>query len=346
MSVCPGQSGSATTESRPEPTPADGELLVQGLSVGVCGTDREVAGGLRGYAPPGNGRIILGHESLGRVLTAPAGSEFKPGDLIAGMVRRPDPQPCAYCARGECDSCGNGRYTSCGISGWDGYGAERWCIPPAYAVRVEPRLGELGVLTEPVSVLAKAWERIGAYRTPGSQLGNVLISGAGAMGMLAALIAVQRGYRTVVLGRRWPRYRLELVRRLGATPAEPGDVGLLPAPDVVVETTGVAQVAAGLADVAARNAVICMVGLGNPQGDATRLAPLLERLVTTNAVVFGTVNAAPRHYALATATLAASDPEWLRALITRKVPLTRWTEALRRLPGDVKVVVELTPERP
>jgi glucose 1-dehydrogenase len=40
--------------------------------------------------------------------------------------------------------------------------------------------------------------------------------------------------------------------------------------------------------------------------------------------------------------LAAADPGWLGGLITRRVPLTSWTEALDRQPEDIKVVVDLT----
>ena len=60
-----------------------------------------------------------------------------------------------------------------------------------------------------------------------------------------------------------------------------------------------------------------------------------------NDVVFGTVNANRRHYEAAAAALAAADRGWLERLITRRVPLDRWREALEREPDDIKVVVEL-----
>ena len=65
---------------------------------------------------------MLGHESLGRVLEAPADSGFAAGDLVVGVVRRPDPEPCPACARGEFDFCRNGRYTERGIKELHGYG--------------------------------------------------------------------------------------------------------------------------------------------------------------------------------------------------------------------------------
>jgi glucose 1-dehydrogenase len=92
-----------------------GELLVEGLALGVCGTDEEIVAGEYGWAAPGKERLVLGHESLGRVLQAAEGSGFAVGDLVVGVVRRPDPEPCPACARGEFDRCRNGRYTERGI---------------------------------------------------------------------------------------------------------------------------------------------------------------------------------------------------------------------------------------
>ena len=103
---------------------------------------------------------MIGHESLGRVLEAPTGSGFTVGDLAVGFVRRPDPVPCPSCAIGEWDMCHNGRYTERGINGRHGYGSERYRIHPRFAVRVDPALGDLGVLVEPASVVAKAWDHI------------------------------------------------------------------------------------------------------------------------------------------------------------------------------------------
>ena len=99
LTVIPLQAGSAAVTDMPEPEPGPGELLVDGIALGVCGTDREIAGGEYGWAPAGSERLILGHESLGRVREAPEGSGFAAGDLVVGVVRRPDPVPRARHAR-------------------------------------------------------------------------------------------------------------------------------------------------------------------------------------------------------------------------------------------------------
>ncbi|HEY4725256.1 MAG TPA: alcohol dehydrogenase catalytic domain-containing protein [Actinomycetota bacterium] len=129
------------------------------MAVGVCGTDAEIASGSYGWAPPGEEQLILGHESLGRVLD-PGPTELAVGDHVVGIVRRPDPVPCPNCAVGEWDMCSNGRYTERGIKQVHGFMAERWRIEPEYVVRVDQRLGVLGVLLEPTTVVTKAWQQI------------------------------------------------------------------------------------------------------------------------------------------------------------------------------------------
>jgi threonine dehydrogenase-like Zn-dependent dehydrogenase len=105
MTVVPGQKGTAGIEEVPDPGMQDGALLVRGMAVGVCGTDHEIAEGAYGTPPPGEARLVIGHESLGEALEAPPGSGFAPGDLIVGIVRRPDPMPCPACAADEWDMC-------------------------------------------------------------------------------------------------------------------------------------------------------------------------------------------------------------------------------------------------
>src|SRR3954470_15013876 len=98
ITVTPGVSGRAQLSELAEPRRPNGELLVEMLALGVCGTDREILAGLYGWAPAGRDRVPRGHESLGRVREAAAGSGVERGDLVVGIVRRPDPQPCRCCA--------------------------------------------------------------------------------------------------------------------------------------------------------------------------------------------------------------------------------------------------------
>src|SRR4051812_8951807 len=140
LTVEPGRADSAALEEVKEPRPANGAVLIQALALGVCGTDLDILKGSYGTPPPGHKRLILGHESLGRVVEAPAGSGLAPGDLVVGIVRHPDPVPCPNCAAGEWDMCRNGRYTEHGIKELDGFGAERYRLGPEFTVKVDARL--------------------------------------------------------------------------------------------------------------------------------------------------------------------------------------------------------------
>jgi D-arabinose 1-dehydrogenase-like Zn-dependent alcohol dehydrogenase len=104
MTVVPGRTGTAGVQTLDEPPFTQGELLVSGRLVGVCGTDREIAEGICGEPPHGEARLVLGHEGLGEVLEAPVGSGSERSDLVVGIVRRPDPVPCppARRANGTC----------------------------------------------------------------------------------------------------------------------------------------------------------------------------------------------------------------------------------------------------
>ena len=88
---------------------------------------------------------------------------------------------------------------------------------------------------------------------------------------------------------------------------------------------------------------MCLTGIMNrdPRLDTDATA-LNRHMVLHNQVLFGTVNAGRRHWEQAAVALAAADRTWLAGMITRRVPLARWTEALDREPDDIKVVVELT----
>jgi threonine dehydrogenase-like Zn-dependent dehydrogenase len=286
---------------------------------------------------------VLGHESLGRVVEAPADSPVAPGDLVVGIVRRPDPVPCGSCAAGEWDFCRNGLYTERGIKGLHGYGSERWRIEPQFAVRLDPDLGILGVLMEPTSILAKAWEQIDRVQARATIAPErVLVTGAGPIGLLAALLARQRGFDVTVIDLATEGPKPGLVRDLGAHYHSGAVLEVDPPPDIIVEATGVSQVVLDAMGHTGANGIVCLTGIstggheiGLDAGDLNR------RLVLENDLVFGSVNANRRHYEAAAAALAQADRGWLERLITRRVPLDDWRAALTREEHDIKVVIEL-----
>jgi threonine dehydrogenase-like Zn-dependent dehydrogenase len=344
LTIAPGQRGSARLDEIPEPNASEGPILVEAVAVGVCGADRDLVEGAYGWAPPGRKRLVIGHESLGRVIEAPADGGFARGDLIVGIVRHPDPVPCVCCAAGDWDACKNGKYTEHGIKERDGFCRERYRLWPGHAVKVDPSLGPLGVLLEPATIVAKAWEHvehIGLRSTWDPK--RALITGAGPVGLLAALMGVQRGLDVHVLDRVKDGPKPELVRRLGATyhSTSPREAGTAES-DVIIECTGAAAVIAEVIRHNARSGIVCLAGLSPHRRPVTiDLGELNQTMVLENDVVFGSVNANLRHYQKAADALARADRSWLDGLIARRVPLARWSEALEARPGDVKTVIEI-----
>ncbi len=318
---------------------------MDGVAVGVCGTDKEIVAGDYGWAPPGEDRLILGHESLGRVREAPQGSGFAAGDLVVGVVRRPDPEPCGACAHGEFDMCRNGRYTERGIKERHGYASQAWTVESEYAVRLDPGLESVGMLLEPTTVVAKAWEQV--ERVGGRawfEPRRALVTGAGPLGLLA------RCWRAARPGR--PRTRpgepgAEAGPGRGARRDVPqrghrrGDLALRP--DVVIEATGAGSLVFASMAGTATYGVVCLTGV-SPAGRKLSVdAGSINRdLVLENDVVVGSVNANLRHYHQGAEALAKADRAWLERMITRRVPLERAAEAFTPRDDDIKVAITLT----
>jgi threonine dehydrogenase-like Zn-dependent dehydrogenase len=342
ITVEPHKPGTSRLDEVAEPSTDAGSVLAETIAVGVCGTDVEIVEGKYGWAPTGKTRLILGHESLGRVLDPGPAGGLKEGDLIAGIVRHPDPVPCAHCAVGEWDMCTNGGYTEHGIKQIDGFMSERWRIEPQRAMKIDQSLGLLGVLLEPTTIVAKAWEQIAAVGHRAFwEPETALVTGAGPIGLLAALLGKQRGLCVHVLDRVESGPKPELVRSLGAT-YHAGKVADLDfQPDVIVECTGVGHVISDCMQALAPGGILCLTGVGGGghlSGIAT--ADIAASVVLRNNVIFGSVNANKRHWYKAGQALARAERNWLSRLITRREIPENYMDALRRTSDDIKVVIQ------
>src|ERR1700733_13759272 len=345
LTVAPGTANSARVEDVPEPPLSDGPVLVKTLALGVCGTDREIVSGHYGWAPPGAQRLVIGHESLGKVEQAPAGSGFKAGDVVVGIVRRPDPVPCPACAVGEWDMCRNGRYTERGIKERNGFGSDHFRIEPEFLVKVDPALGGAAVLLEPTSVLAKAWdhtERIG-QRARSWKPKTLLVTGAGPVGLLAALMGAQRGLEVHVLDHHEHAAKRSMVERLGGIYHVDALANLRFKPDVLMECSGAPGVVRDVLGYTAARGIVCLGGVTEPGRDFEIDVGALNRtMVLDNSTVFGTATANKLHYEMAGEALRKADRSWLDAMITRREPVEHWTRSLQRQPDDIKVIVEFS----
>jgi threonine dehydrogenase-like Zn-dependent dehydrogenase len=346
LTVAPGIANSARLDDAPEPPLADGTVLVRTLALGVCGTDREIVAGVYGWAPPGQQRLIIGHESLGEVKEAPANCGVAPGDLVVGFVRRPDPVPCPSCAVGEWDMCRNGRYTERGIKERNGYGSDFFRVEPEYLVKLDRSLGFNGVLVEPTSIVAKAWdhtEGIGR-RSRAWNPKTLLVTGAGSIGLLAAMIGAQRGLDVHVLDHHDRAGKRAIVNALGGK-FHVGELADLDGfkPDILMECTGVPSVIRDTLGRSASGGIVCLLGVSAPGHDLdVDIGGINRTVVLENETVFGCVNANRKHYEDAVGALRRADQRWLDRLITRRVPVEQWTQALMPQSGDIKVIVDFS----
>ena len=191
--------------------------------------------------------------------------------------------------------------------------------------------------------MANAWEhvrRIGE-RAPAWKPRVALVTGAGPVGLLAALIGAQMGLDVHVLDRNDHGPKPKLVAALGAKFYTSLDD--VPCPDVVIECTGAPGLIVDLFGRTAPDGIICLAGVSSGgRKFPLDIGNLNRSMVLENHVVFGSVNANRDHYAAAADALARADRDWLAGVITRRVPLKDWREAFTGRENDIKVVVDFT----
>jgi len=192
-------------------------------------------------------------------------------------------------------------------------------------------------------VVAKAWDHIDKIGSRAEwSPKRVLVTGAGPIGLLAAMIGRQKCFAVDVLDRVAEGPKPKLVEGLGAA-YHTGDVAALAKDaEVAIECTGAGKLVLDLMEQTRPGGVVCLTGVSSGGRTLEVDAGLLNRtMVLENDVVFGSVNANRRHYELAAEALAAADRDWLAGLITRRVPLADFADAVAKRDDDVKVVIEL-----
>ena len=132
----------------------DRSVKVKVLRVGLDGTDKEIDAGEYGAPPPGHEHLILGHEGFGVVTEVGAAvDELKPGDYVVSIVRRAGNSIYDYIGTPDftCDD----SYHEHGINLVDGFLAEFYVEDAGRLVLVPGGLRDVGVLLEPIPVVAE-----------------------------------------------------------------------------------------------------------------------------------------------------------------------------------------------
>jgi L-gulonate 5-dehydrogenase len=301
------------------PSPVEGQALVAIEAVGLCGSDFHLYDGHHPYA---HFPQVQGHELAGRIEKFGAGYD---GHLAVGD--RVVVEPLIAC--GHCFACGRGRYNCCvtlkvmgahvagGLSEFVAVSAGQ-----LHAVGDMPTL--TSVLIEPLTIGLQCVVRAGAARGD-----TVAVMGAGPIGQAAALAAVDRGARVLVVDR-VPK-RLKLASHLGAhavVDARHEHVGDAIArftdgegAAIVIEATGAPALIRQSLDSAAHSGTVVIVGICD--SEVSIPVGLFSRKEIN---VLGSRNNTglfPEAIAL-----AARYRDRLSALVTHTYPLTETPEAI------------------
>lgn len=350
LTVVPGRAGSGAVRVVPDPIPAEGEVLVDVVRVGLCGTDAEIERGEYGQAPDGADLLVLGHEGLGRV--ARDAGPLKAGTPVVASVRRPD--GCPNCRAGEQDMCLWGDFRERGIKCIHGFCAERFVESNEYLFVVPEAIFEVAVLLEPLTIAEKGWRHLvtAQRRMTVWEPRTAIVAGGGPVGILAATKLRLQGIDVTVVERQHKPEKEALLARIGAGYAATSLTPLAKIAerskriDVVIEATGNSAVAFEcLRLVGANGAVILTSVTGAMRSLEVPADVINQKLVLNNVLVLGTVNAKSDDFRQGIADLSDAERRWpgfLGALITRRVPLADAARALPHDPSQIKTVVEVS----
>jgi threonine dehydrogenase-like Zn-dependent dehydrogenase len=362
LAVFPRDRAVRVVDQRPPDTDlAPTKLLLETIEVGICGTDREIAAFEYGAPPDGDDNLVLGHEAIAKVVDIGSSVHtLRSGAFVVPTVRRPCEDPsCAACRAGRPDFCTTGGFRERGIKGAHGFMAELVVEEETNLVPLPTVLAEVGVLVEPLTIAAKAAAQIAAIqdRLPWDRVSRRgLVLGAGAVGLLGAMMLVANRYETFVYSREpSDGDRAKLVRSFGAgyASALEVDVGALRNQlgpmDVVFEATGVSPLAFAAAAALAPNGIFVFTGVpsrGPPRSfDTDRM---MHDLVLQNQVFLGTVNAGRGTYEAAISELEQFlilFPDSVRAILARHRSIDEAPRLLREGDG-IKDVVRLSDSQP
>jgi len=352
---------------QPEPeikTPTG--VKVQVLEVGICGTDREIAAFEYGTPPSGRDHLVIGHESLSRVIqVGPDVSTLKKGDLVVLIVRRPCSHPeCIACRSGRPDFCYTGDYQERGIKGLSGYMTEFVVDEETFIVPVPSDLRDVGVLTEPLTIAEKAIEQVRQVQQrlpwgwpdktetgqPGQYRHQAVVLGVGPVGLLGAMALAANGFQIHAYSRESrDDPKAQIVTSIGGTYTNSQEVSLkefagkIGNIDLVYEATGAAQVSFDMLQYLGINAVFIFTGVPGRKGTFQFDGNAIMRdMVLKNQILFGTVNAPRKAFEDAVKDLAVFQKRWpgaLRSIITGKYPMGRYQDLLSgKVPGIKNVV--------
>ena len=342
------------------------EVKVRSLEVGICGTDREICTFVYGSPPHGSDYLVLGHESLGEVVSVGAGvKSLKVGDLVVPSVRRPCPHDhCQPCRADLQDFCATGDFIERGIKMTHGFMTEYYVDEEKYLNFVPPNLRDVAVLVEPLTVaekgLAQVWHvqrRLPWGSAPGATTSRgrghgmrAVVLGAGPVGILGAMKLVAEGFKTYVYSRsKVPNFKAQVVESFGATYLSSETVSVAELAervgniDLVYEAVGVGRISFQVMKALGTNGAFIFTGIPAPKPPVEVEADIIMRnVVLKNQLIVGTVNADRAAFVSAIQDLGIFIERWpsaLRSLITGRFKPDAYRELLLGKSTGIKNVI-------
>ena len=244
--------GHVAYAERPEAVAGPGEVVIDLLAAGVCGTDLHIEAGEYPSVPP----VTMGHEFCGVVAELGVGVDAAwEGARVTSETFFSTCGACRWCRAGRPSICPWRRSVGTHV---DGAFAPRIRMPARNLHRLPDGLGDrAGAICEPLACVCNSLSDPAAVDAGD----EVLVLGPGAIGLIAAQVARVNGGRVHVRGAPTDEARLELARRLGFETSTADEPFAGSAPDVVVECSGAAPAIATALEVVTRGGTLVQMGL-------------------------------------------------------------------------------------
>lgn len=245
----------------PEPTPGQGEVVIDVAGCGMCGTDLHTLSG-------GNPLVIFpaipGHEMGGTVTAVGENvSWLSVGDRVVVDPSR-SCDHCEFCLSGRSNLCpGKGGYGSRYPGGF----AEKAAVRAINCVKVPDGMSwEIALLAEPIACVLHGLDRLG--KVPEH---DAVVFGAGPIGLLVAVVLRHFGNRVSIVERSEFRRGVAVEMGFNTVVESVADLGITESP-IVVDATGVPAAIEDAVNLTRRGGTMLLMGVAK-QGSTITIDP-------------------------------------------------------------------------
>jgi (R,R)-butanediol dehydrogenase/meso-butanediol dehydrogenase/diacetyl reductase len=314
----PGQK--LVVESLPDPVPGENQIVLKVGRCGICGSDIHMTES-HGVLTPGS---VLGHEFAGEIIEVGKNiTHLHTGDRVTAL-------PLSAC--GHCASCKAGEFFWCKQSQFTGGGFAEYALADAASTLKLPDILSLedGALVEPIAVALHAVRLVEKLENA-----NVLVVGAGPIGLAAAYWARRKGAAKVAITAA-SRRRQALAEATGvehfvvndsdATQTITSLFGSLP--DIVIECVGLPGTIERSIELVRPRGTVIVAGACVAPDRFTPLTALVKELRLLFSIMYTVDDFRTSIDALDSGALE------LRAMITRIVGMDEFVETFESLRGS------------